>query len=415
LRTSLCLVAMSSAAPNQAQEAVLVQCTEQITSETVKGHDFNKGADLGAVLESYARVGFQAMHYGQAVKEIEKMLSWSLAEDPVAPDEDEEYQTKEQREKVRTKIWLAYTSNLISSGVRESIRFLAQHGLVQVLVSTAGGVEEDFIKCLAPTNLGDFALDGATLRRKGWNRIGNLLVSNDNYVKFEEWLGAILDKMHDEQEEEMAKAAAAKEPWQPWTPCRFIHRLGKEINNEESVYYWAWKNNIPVYCPALTDGSIGDMLYFHSYKRPGFVLDLVGDIRGVNDQAIRARKSGVIILGGGVVKHHTMNANLMRNGADFCVYVNVAGEFDGSDSGARPDEAVSWGKIKVDATPVKIYSEATLVFPLLVAQTFAKRYHEGTSYAQLREKLGPLQFDKSLTAAEQEQARKRLYNPEAKA
>jgi deoxyhypusine synthase len=81
---------------------------------------------------------------------------------------------------------------------------------------------------------------------------------------------------------------------------------------------------------------------------------------------------GMIILGGGVIKHHICNANLMRNGADYAVFVNTGQEFDGSDSGARPDEAVSWGKIKLDAQPVKVYAEATLVFPLLVAQTFAK-------------------------------------------
>ena len=54
------------------------------------------------------------------------------------------------------------------------------------------------------------------------------------------------------------------------------------------------------------------------------------------------------------------------------VFINTGQEFDGSDSGARPDEAVSWGKIRIDATPVKIYADATLVFPLLVSQTFAK-------------------------------------------
>jgi len=77
-------------------------------------------------------------------------------------------------------------------------------------------------------------------------------------------------------------------------------------------------------------------------------------------------------LGGGVVKHHICNANLMRNGADYAVYLNTAQEFDGSDAGAKPEEAKSWGKIKMDATPVKIYGEASIIFPLLVAQTFAK-------------------------------------------
>lgn len=43
-----------------------------------------------------------------------------------------------------------------------------------------------------------------------------------------------------------------------------------------------------------------------------------------------------------------------RNGADFSVFVNTAAEFDGSDAGASPDEAVSWGKIKKTAKPVKV-------------------------------------------------------------
>lgn len=123
------------------------------------------------------------------------------------------------------------------------------------------------------------------------------------------------------------------------------------------------------------DGSLGDMLFFHTYKNPGLVIDIVEDIRLMNDQAMKAapRKTGVLILGGGVPKHHICNANLMKNGADFAVYLNTAQEFDGSDSGARPDEAVSWGKIRLDATPVKVCGDASILFPLLISQTFAKK------------------------------------------
>merc|ERR1719198_467911 len=181
-----------------------------------------------------------------------------------------------------------------------------------------------------------------------------------------------------------------------------IHRFGKEINNPESACYWAYKNNIPIFSPAITDGSIGDMLYFHSYKRPGLILDLVQDIRLVNHQAIKARKTGVIVLGGGVVKHHCMNANLMRNGADFVVYVSTAQEFDGSDSGARPDEAVSWGKIRVDAKPVKVHAEATLVMPLLVARTFATKLERGEWQPEGRI------FNKSFTPSEGEAEKRKV-------
>ena len=76
----------------------------------------------------------------------------------------------------------------------------------------------------------------------------------------------------------------------------------------------------------------------------------------MNGEAVHIgkRKTGVIILGGGLPKHHICNANMMRNGADYAVYINTAQEFDGSDSGAQPDEAVSWGKIKGSAKPIKV-------------------------------------------------------------
>ena len=86
-----------------------------------------------------------------------------------------------------------------------------------------------------------------------------------------------------------------------WALPQVVARLGKEINNESSVCYWAHRNNIPIFCPALTDGSLGDMLFFHTYKNPGLVIDLVEDIRLINDEALKAapRKTGMIILGGG--------------------------------------------------------------------------------------------------------------------
>lgn len=150
--------------------------------------------------------------------------------------------------------------------------------------------------------------------------------------------------------------------------------MGKEINNEESIYYWCWKNDIPVFSPAITDGAIGDIIYFHSYNEPGFICDLTQDIRKINDIALHAKKSGQLIIGGGVIKHHICNANLMRNGADYSVYINTGSDLDGSDAGARADEAVSWGKIKLEAKHVKVWTEATLVLPILIGETFARNF-----------------------------------------
>jgi len=389
-------MADSGEVPAIITDSVFVQ-SEAVQSQVVQGYDFNNGVDYDALLDSFVTTGFQAMNLGRAIEEVRAMLKWSLADEPIPEDEDEAFTSLESRKKVRTKIWLSYTSNLISSGLRETIRFLVQHEMVQVMISTAGGIEEDLIKCLGTTHVGDFHLDGATLRRKGVNRIGNLLIPNENYVKFEDWIVPVLNKMHDEQLE-MQKA----DPDFYWTPSQMIHRFGKEIDNETSVCYWAYKNNIPVFCPGITDGSIGDMLYIHSYRRPGFVVDLVRDIRAVNDEAIHARRTGVIVLGGGLVKHHCMNANLMRNGADYVVYVNTGQEFDGSDSGASPDEAVSWGKIRLGVKPVKICAEASLVLPLIVAKTFATIFARGEWTPEGRI------FDKSYTASENEIERQKM-------
>lgn len=202
------------------------------------------------------------------------------------------------------------------------------------------------------------------MRSKGLNRIGNMVLPNDNYRQFEEWLLNLLDQFLIEQKENNFN----------WTPSKIINRLGKEINNEESVYYWAYKNDIPVFCPAITDGAIGDTMFYHSFKNPGLKVDLVEDIQRMNSIALFAVNSGAIILGGGTSKHHILNANCLRNGLNYSVYVNTGHEFDSSDSGAKPDEAVSWAKINPNATPVKIYADAALVFPLLVAETFAKNF-----------------------------------------
>ncbi|CAF0773363.1 unnamed protein product [Adineta steineri] len=334
--------------PSIALEATLKPTSTTIDLSShliVQGYDFNKSGpiDYFNLLRSYSSTGFQATHFGQACQQIDSMLENNSI------------------------IFFGYTSNMVSSGCRDIIRYLCQHKLIHVLVTTAGGIEEDFIKCLAPTYVGEFTLNGQQLRANGINRIGNLLVPNDNYCKFEDWLTPILDRLVDENVNNCIL-----------TPSKLIKILGEEINNEESIYYWCAKNDIPVFCPAITDGSLGDMLYFHSYRKPGLKIDILEDLKNLNTISVHAKSTGMLILGGGIVKHHICNANLMRNGADYAVYINTGTEYDGSDSGASPDEAISWGKIRSGAKPVKVHGDATLIFPLIVAQTFAQHVKRKT-------------------------------------
>ncbi|XP_033500108.1 deoxyhypusine synthase-like [Epinephelus lanceolatus] len=348
----------------------LYRHTDPVPEDTPKvhGYDFNQGVDHRALLQSYLNTGFQATHFGLAIQEINNMIE--RRQQPVkgvngTVEEDPSTCPCLQS----CTIFLGYTSNLISCGIRETIRYLVEHKMVDVLVTTAGGIEEDLIKCLGPVYMGEFTLPGKDLYKKGLNRQGNVLMPDENYAKFDEWMVPILKEMLVEQRNQGVR----------WTPSKVIQRLGKEIDNPESVYYWAYKNNIPVFCPALTDGAIGDQFYLFSQENPDIMLDIVEDISKLNNLVVAANSTGIITLGGGVAKHHICNANSWRDGADYAVYVNTAQEFDGCDSGARPDEAVSWGKIRGEAKPVKVFGDATIIFPLLVAETFAVHANTTTS------------------------------------
>merc|ERR1712180_160550 len=323
--------------PSIVTDAVLIEsATMPEDAVTVEGYDFNQGIHYDKLLASMKRTGFQALHFGQAVEEINRMLQ--CRDQPLG--EINQYIEDKLKPRTNCTIFLGYTSNMASAGVRDVVRFLVEH------------------------YLGDVKLKGSTLRSQGLNRIGNLIVPNSNYCLFEDWYQPILNEMLDEQREKGTN----------WTPCKMIHKMGEKIDNPKSIYYWAWKNNIPVFSPAITDGSIGDNIYFHSYRNPGLRIDIAEDITHINNLSVYAKNTGQLIIGGGLVKHHICNANLMRNGADFSVYLNTAHDFDGSDAGASPDEAISWGKIKASAKPVKVVADASITFPLIVAETFAK-YH----------------------------------------
>jgi len=310
--------------------------SEEVQGLTIGGYDFNKGVDYDRLIDNFYSTGFQATNLAKAIEIIKEMR------------------------KEKAYIYLGYTSNMVSSGLRDIFRYLVEHKLVDVIVTTAGGIEEDFIKCLGDFKLGRFDADGAKLREKGINRIGNIFVPNSRYVKFEKFVLPILEKYKDEI----------------LTPSKWIKILGEEIGKndkgKESIYYWCAKNNIPVFCPALTDGSLGDMIYFFRSNHPNFKIDIVDDAWELNNTSLGKKKTGMIILGAGVIKHSICNANLYRNGADYAVYINTLQEYDGSDSGASPEEAKSWGKITGEGKAVKVVGDATILFPLVVASCFVK-------------------------------------------
>ena len=317
-----------------ARKNVLRKSQEPSKYTKIKGYDFDKKLNYDELLESYSSSGFQATNFAKAIDIINKMI------------------------KDDCKIYLGYTSNMVSSGLRDVFRYLVKNKMVDVIVTTGGGIEEDIIKCLGDFILGDFDLSGKELREKCINRIGNILVPNSRYCDFEDFFIPLLNKIYKEKKS--------------ISPSELTYLLGKEINNQDSIYYWAYKNNIPVFSPAIIDGSIGDMIYFFKYQKPDFEINIAEDMKKLNDMTIDSKKTGLIILGSGLIKHHILNANMMRNGADYVVYINNSQEFDGSDAGAKIEEAVSWGKVLPEKNYIKVFGDATILFPLIVAKTFKK-------------------------------------------
>ncbi|EAN96948.1 deoxyhypusine synthase, putative [Trypanosoma cruzi] len=331
--------------------------------ETVDALDYselvalNQEEALRRVLASYPRIGLQATELGRARRIVQRALYHKRAGDAV---------------------FLAYTSNLISSGLRDTFACLARDRLIDGFISTAGGIEEDAIKCLGKTLVGQFSLDGRELRRCGVNRTGNLLVPNDNYCHFENFFMPVLKHLHELQRESR---------WETMTaPSEMIAAIGAALGCKhpetcsDSLLYWCYRNNIPVFSPALTDGSIGDMIYFYNYSKKGLVLDPIVDVVRLRELGCRNRRcddsqggnrsqnnngrTTCIVLGGGLPKHH-----LLQNvRADTVVYVSTGLEVDASPSSCNVAEDRANGVLLDNCEVVRVHGDASFVFPLLLCK-----------------------------------------------
>ena len=250
--------------------------------------------------------------------------------------------------------FLSFTANLVATGIRGVLRELVKRRLVDVIITTCGALDHDVARCWRKYYRGDFFMDDRLLHETGINRLGNILVPNESYGQIiEEKMNFLLESLWNEGINELSTRELCKE-------------IGKRICNESSILYWAWKNNIPVYVPGITDGAVGYQLWLFSQDHK-IKIDLLKDEQELNDLIFEAKKTGALIIGGGISKHHVIWWNQFKEGLDYAVYLSTAVEWDGSLSGARPREAISWGKIKGDADHVMIEGDATVILPIMVA------------------------------------------------
>lgn len=287
--------------------------------------------DVKELVNQLGSTGFQATHLKKAVDIIKKMKAENCT------------------------IILTFTSNMVSSGLRELFAHLVKLKFVDAVITGVGSVEEDLMKSKKPFLLGSFKMNDAQLHSKGINRIGNILVPNDRYEALEEQLMPFFARLLELQKKKSRMLG----------PSEIIHELGRTIEDENSILYWASKNKVPIFCPAILDGAFGLQLHYFKQEHPEIGIDVTADMKAESDLILNADKTGGIILGGGFAKHHAIGMNIVRGGFDYAVYVTTASEYDGSLSGASASEAVSWSKIKEEANTAVVHADATIAFPLI--------------------------------------------------
>jgi len=257
-----------------------------------------------------------------------------------------------EKEKNCTK-FLSFTGNLVATGTRGILKQLVKNRLVDVVITTCGTIDHDIARSWKEYYKGSFVMNDAKLRQQGINRLGNVLVPDDSYgVIIEKKIQNLLQTIWNEGTREI-------------TSSSFCREIGKRVCNETSILHWASKNNIPVFVPGITDGAVGYQMWLFSQDHD-LRLSLLKDSGQLNDIVYNAKKTGALLIGGGISKHHTLWWNQFREGLDYAVYISTADEWDGSLSGARPREAVSWGKISDKARRVMIEGDASLILPLMV-------------------------------------------------
>jgi len=305
----------------------------------VKDINITKNMDSNELVkELYNSGGFTAKKLAQGVDIIENMVN--------------------EKDCVR---FLSFPACIISTGTRGVIKELLKRKLFDVVITTCGTLDHDLARIWENYYHGSFMADDQELHKQGINRLGNIFIPNECYGKI----------LEDKMQPILSELGKTK---QKWSTKELIWEFGRQIEKEkkceESIIYWSYKNKIPIYVPGITDGAFGSQIWMYYQEHRDFTIDLLKDEQDLSDTVFDAKKSGALIIGGGISKHHTIWWNQFKDGLDHAVYITTAVEYDGSLSGALTREAVSWGKIKEKADYVTIDGDATILLPFMISALF---------------------------------------------
>ncbi|MDE1866421.1 MAG: deoxyhypusine synthase [Thaumarchaeota archaeon] len=255
--------------------------------------------------------------------------------------------------------FLSFVAAITSTGLRGIIADMLKKKMFDVAITTCGALDHDIARYFSNYLEGSFTLDDSELLEKNIHRLGNVLVPMDSY-------GPIIEEKMQQFLEEAYKAGTRE-----MSTADITRMIGEHLG-EGSFLYWAYKNNIPVIVPGIVDGAVGSQIWMFTQKHKDFKLNVAADGDLLSGLIFKAKKSGALMLGGGISKHHTLWWNQYRDGLDYAVYITTAQEFDGSLSGALVKEAISWGKVTQNAKQTTIHAEITTILPFLYSALLAR-------------------------------------------
>ena len=267
--------------------------------------------------------------------------------------------------------WLSFPACLCATGTRGFFVESLRRKMFNVVSTTCGTLDHDIARAHAAYYHGAFELDDIELGEHDLMRLGNVIVPTSSYGEIIE--AVVMPALEDIRKERLEETGlSGADAWVGFGSIHLVWALGEKIGTEDSLIYWAAKHRIPVCIPGITDGSIGAQLFMFRQKYRDFHIDTLADEQVMSDLTWEVDTSNALMIGGGISKHHVIWWNQYRGGLDAAVYITTAPEHDGSLSGARLREAISWGKMRPEAPNVCVEGDASVLLPLLGADLFTQ-------------------------------------------
>jgi deoxyhypusine synthase len=260
-------------------------------------------------------------------------------------------------------IFLGMAGALSAGGLRLIVAYLIANRYVDCLVSTGANLYHDLHETRGQRHyLGSPHADDAALAAERIDRVYDTFASEEEFIGNDNWI---------------AEFAATLES-RPYTTREFLHLLGGHLWNtsgREGILTAAYRANVPIFCPAIADSSIGMGLSQARQKKPGAgFIDVIGDIVESANLIIRRPGTASVVLGGGTPKNFINQASVQAEfysdqigGHRFAIQIVTDVPHFGGASGSSLEEAQSWGKLATDAARVSVQADATIALPILAS------------------------------------------------